>query len=224
MEMAAAPQESATSEEVGEAHLYTLPGRHTLSPGVTTTGALFDPAATPWERGYVVRGHLPWVGPLMQYGEEGDQRVEVHYLLRRQARTGFGDAPLPAGTWRLFEADAAGRLQLVGEAAGRHTPAGQDLRLPAGSAFDLTARRVQTEYATRRDSLRTRATAGYRITVTNAKDTVVTVDVLEERRGEWRVLSSSVPADQLSATQTRFRLRVPARGEAEVTYRVQVIW
>jgi hypothetical protein len=60
--------------------------------------------------------------------------------------------------------------------------------------------------------------------VANARDSVVTVDVLEERGGEWRVLQSSVPADRLSSTRTRFRIRVPARGEAVLTYRIEARW
>lgn len=222
----AAPSEGAAEEAVGETHVYTLPGRYRLRPKTTTTAALFDPATAPVERSYVVPGTLPWVGPLTQAGDESRVPVEVHYLIRRPAEAaGFAARPLPAGTWRLYERDTAGRLQMVGEAMSRHTAAGQDVRLPAGTAFDLTARRVQTEYTTRRDSLRTtRVTAGYRVTLANAKDSAVVVDVLEERRGDWQVLSSSVPAERLSSTQVRFRLRVPAKGEAVLTYRVQVTW
>jgi len=50
------------------------------------------------------------------------------------------------------------------------------------------------------------------------------VDVLEERGGEWSVLSSSVPAEKLSSTRTRFRAKVPARSEAAITYRVRIVW
>jgi hypothetical protein len=109
-----------------------------------------------------------------------------------------------------------------------HTPAGEDLRLVAGTAFDLTARRVQTSYASRRDSTkagwRTIATADYRVTLRNAGDSAASIDVREERAGEWTVLSSSVPADKLSTTVTRFRVRVPARGEAVLTYRLRIVW
>jgi hypothetical protein len=79
-------------------------------------------------------------------------------------------------------------------------------------------------YSTRRDSLRTIATADYRVTITSAKDTAVTVDVIEERRGEWTVVSSSIPAEKVSSTRTRFRVRVPALGETVLNYRVRVIW
>lgn len=128
----------------------------------------------------------------------------------------------------MYQADSAGRQQLVGEAAIDHTPAGEDLRLVAGTAFDLTARRVQTSYTSRRDSTkagwRTIATADYRVTLRNATDSATAIDVREERYGEWTVLSSSVPADKISSTVTRFRVRVPARGEAVLTYRLRIVW
>ncbi|MGH7560955.1 MAG: DUF4139 domain-containing protein [Gemmatimonadales bacterium] len=215
----------AKEEGVGEAHLYTVPGRLRLEPGVTTSAALFEPASAPWERSYVVRGEIPFWGPLPNMaGNEGRVPVEVTYTLTRRPGAPFGELPLPGGSYRLYQADEGGRLQLIGEASAGHVAPGQEVRLPAGNAFDLTATRVQTAFSTRRDSLRTYATADYRVTVANAKDSAVVVDVLEERGGEWSVLSSSAPAQKLSSTRTRFRIRVPARGEASVTYRVRVIW
>jgi len=225
----AAMEKSGMGEQrVGEFHLYTLPGRSSLLPGLTTTVALFDPAQVKYERGYVVRGLVPWWGMLPQQGDETEAPVEVFYTLKRPLKTEFGNRPLPGGTVRLFQADSAGRVQLVGEAGMDHTPAGEDVRLSAGTAFDLTARRVQTSYTTRRDSTRagwrTLATADYRVTVRNATDSAVTVDVHEERGGEWSVLQSSVPAEKVSSTITRFRVKAPARGETVLTYRVRVVW
>jgi hypothetical protein len=221
---AAAPMAPAEEQQVGEAHLYTIPGRYSVRPGVTTVAALFEPAATSWERVYSVRGQLPWYGPVAQHGEETQVPVEVQYVLKRGDKTGFGKQPLPMGAWRVFEPDSSGRLQLVGEATAGHTAAGQDLRLTAGTAFDLTAERIQTEFVTQRESRRTVATLAYRVTLTSAKDSAVTVDVLEDRRGEWQVLESSLPAEKLSSTQTRFRVRVPGEGQATLTYRLRVVW
>lgn len=219
--VAAAPP---TEEAVGEAHLYSLPARVALRAGTSTSTMLFEPATAAWVREYTVPGQMPWVGPLGQYGSEDEVPVEVSYLLKRPRTGGFGELPLPGGTWRLYQADAGGRLQLTGEAVSRHTAAGGDVRLSAGTAFDLRARRTQTDYLTRRDSSRTVATAGYRVVISNARDSVAAVDVIEERRGEWSLLESSVPGEKLSSTRTRFRVRVPARGEATLTYRIRVVW
>jgi hypothetical protein len=219
----------ATEQRVGEFHLYTLPGRSTLLPGQTTSVALFNPAQVKYERNYVVHGDVPFWGFLPQQGEELQPPVEINYLLKRPRKTDFGDRPLPGGVARLYQPDSSGGLQLIGEASLEHTPAGSDLRLNAGNAFDLTAKRVQTSYATRRDSTKARgvhtvATADYRVTLKNAKDSAATIDVQEERAGEWSVLASSVPAEKVSSTITRFRVRVPARGETVLTYRLRVIW
>ena len=220
--------QTAGEQRVGEFHLYSLPGRTSLLPGLTNTVALFEPAAVKYERSYVVRGLVPWWGFLPQQGDETEAPVEVFYTLKRPHKTAFGDRPLPGGRARLFQPDSAGRAQLVGEATVMHTAAGEDLKLSAGTAFDLTARRVQTSYVTRRDSsaagVRTLATADYRVTVRNATDSAVTVDVQEERAGEWSVLRSSVPAEKVSSTITRFRIKVPKRGETVLTYRVRVVW
>ena len=228
-EMAAPAYQSVSEQRVGEFHLYSVPEKLTLLPGQTTSAAMFDPATVRYERNYVVHGQLPIWGYLPQQPNEEEVPVEVSYTLKRPRKTDFGDRPLPGGVARLFQADSAGRLQLVGEAATDHTPAGEDLRLTAGNAFDLTAKRVQTSYTTRRDSVRagvwrTTATADYRVTLSNATDSAATVDVLEERRGEWTVVSSSVKPEKVSSSVTRFRVTVPARGDAVLTYRVRVVW
>ena len=219
---------AAVEQLVGEFHLYSLPGRSTLLPGLTTAVALFEPAGVAYQRNYVVRGLLPYWGYVPQQGDETEAPVEVSYTLKRPRKSGFGDRPLPGGVVRLYQADSTGRQQLVGEAGVDHTAPGEDLRMAAGTAFDLTARRVQTTYVTRRDSskagVRTLATADYRVTLRNATDSAVTVDVQEERAGEWTVVSSSVPAEKVSSTLTRFRVAVPARGEAQLTYRVRIVW
>jgi hypothetical protein len=217
-----------SEQRVGEFHLYTVPEKLTLLPGLTSSAAMFSPASVHYERNYVVHGQLPFWGYLPQQPNEEDVPVEVSYTLKRPRKTDFGDRPLPGGVARLFEADSAGRLQLVGEASTDHTPAGEDLRLTAGNAFDLTAKRVQTSYTTRRDSAggtwRTTATADYRVTISNATDSSATVDVQEERRGDWTVVTSSVKPEKVSSSITRFRVVVPGRKDAVLTYRVRVTW
>ena len=226
---AAMAQESGASEAtVGDVHIYTLPGRVSIQPGVVTTVQLFPPATAEITKTYEVAGINPYYGPLPQFGDPQEPPVAITYTVRRPRKTDFGGRPMPAGTVRLYEADSAGQVQLIGEASAGHTAAGEDLRVSAGVAFDLGATWVQTSYATGRDTTggrrRTVATADYRVTLTNARAELVTVDVLEQRGGEWSVVSSSVPAEKLSSTRTRFRVAVPAGGEAVLTYRLRVVW
>lgn len=224
LKRAAAEGFVATEQAVGEAHLYSVPGRVSLAPGLAVTVALFEPALAPVDRRYVVRGWLPYRGPIPQYGDESQEPVGVTYTVRRSGQAGFARVPIPGGTVRIYQPDDGDRPQLIAEGSVGHTAPGQDLVLDAGSAFDLTARRTQTAYSTRRDSLRTIAFASYRVTLANARDSAVTVEVLEQRAGEWEVVSSSVPAERPSSTTARFRVRVPAAGEATLTYRIRAVW
>lgn len=227
MAMAAAPP--ATAEEgAGGFHLYTLPGKATIQPGSAATIALFDPATAPYEKRLVVRGQMPWYGYIPQQPDEQDVPVEVSYIIKRPLKSGFGDKPLPGGVARIFNPDSDGRLQLVGEASMGHTAAGQDLSLYAGNAFDLTAKRIQTEYTTvpekRGNVTRTIATLGIKVTIRNGSDSTQSVDVREERGGEWSVTASSVPAEKVSSSVTRFRVTVPAQGEVVLTYTIRAVW
>jgi hypothetical protein len=219
-----------TEQAVGETHVYSLPTRLSLEPGVPVTTALFPRATTGVTQDFVVPGVLPWRGWIGQMsGEPNEVPVQVWYTFKRARGTPFGDRPLPGGTVQLYQADSSGRVQLVGEAAIGHTPAGKDVRVQSGDAFDVTAERVQTDYtqeavppARRGLPTRRRVTASYRVTVTNAKPEAVTVDVRETHFGTWRITESSVPAEKLSSTESRFRLAVPAGGQAVLTYTVQV--
>ena len=216
-------------QAVGETHVYQLPGRIALESGVPVTVALFPRSGATYAQEYVIPGALPWRGFLGQApGEENRVPVQVWYTLKRARGTPFGERPLPGGTVQLYQADSAGRLQLVGEATSDHTAPGRDLRVQSGDAFDITAERVQTDYAQeqlappkRGVAQRRRITASYKVTVSNAKLAAVTVDVREARFGAWRVTESSVPAEKLSASEVRFRIPVPASGEATLTYTVQ---
>ncbi len=220
----------AEEQAVGEAHVYDLPGRYSLEPGVPVTTAIFPRASVAVTKDFVVPGVLPWRGWIGQMpGQPNHVPVQVWYTLKRARGTAFGDRPLPGGTVQLYEPDSSGRVQLIGEAAIDHTAPGRELRVQSGDAFDVTAERLQTDYTQetippprRGVPARQRVTAAYKVTITNAKPEAVTVDVREARFGVWRIVDSSVPAEKISATEMRFRVSVPASGEAVLTYTVQI--
>jgi len=219
-----------TSEEsVGETHVYQLPGRISIEPNVPVATALFPRSSAPVLQELIVPGVLPWRGWIGQSPEPNRVPVQVWYTIKRALKTPFGDRPLPGGTVQLYQADSSGRVQLIGEAANDHTAPGRDLRLQSGDAFDITAERVQTDFnqeelppVRRGMPSRQRATAAYRVTIANAKATPVTVDVREVHFGTWKIVVSSVAPEKLSSTEMRFRLTVPAGGEATLTYTVQI--
>jgi len=227
--MAQDAEQKMSEEAVGETHVYQLPGRLSIEPNVPVATALFPRSSAPVTQELIVPGVLPWRGWIGQNPEPNRVPVQVWYTIKRAAKTPFGDRPLPAGTVQLYQADSAGRVQLIGEAANDHTAPGRDLRLQSGDAFDITAERVQTDFnqeqlppAKRGLPARQRVTAAYRVTIANAKSQAVTVDIRESHFGDWKIVESSVAAEKLSSTESRFRLQVPAQGEATLTYTVQI--
>ncbi|OLB50743.1 MAG: hypothetical protein AUI08_04615 [Gemmatimonadetes bacterium 13_2_20CM_2_65_7] len=229
--VARADSVSAVAEEqaVGETHVYQLPGRLTIEPGTPVATALFPRSSAPVTQELIVPGVLPYRGWIGQAPEPDRVPVQVWYTIKRPAKTQFGDRPLPAGTVQIYQADSSGRLQLIGEAANDHTAPGRDLRLQSGDAFDVTAERVQTDYhqemvagAGRGLPNRQRITSAYRVTITSAKTEPVSVDVRETHFGDWKITESSISPEKLSSTEMRFRVSVPAGGQATLTYTVQV--
>lgn len=216
------------SAAVGEARIYTLPGRVTFLPGTQTVLPLFEPTAARAERRYTVSGAIPFYGGFGQQEDEQEVPVAVAYRLERKLGSTFGDLPLPAGGMEVYEADQGGRLQLIGMGGIGHTAPGEELLVTTGNAFDVTARRTQTAYTTQRsttpNSNRTTAYASFRVDLQNAKDSAVVVEVREDRGGDWSVVESSVPGQRRSASRTVFPVTVPAKGKATLTYRVRVVW
>ena len=94
----------------------------------------------------------------------------------------------------------------------------------------MTATRVQTDYsvaravATANAPTRTVVTAAYRVTLQNAKDSSVVVEVREDRGGEWSIVDSSIPPVKRSSTRVVFPVTIPAKGTVALTYRVRVVW
>jgi hypothetical protein len=217
-------------EAAGEGHLYTLPERVSFSPGTSVVVPLFEPTPAVAVRQYIVSGAVPYYGGFGQQPDEQDIPVAVSYKLARKLGTPFGDLALPAGYVGVFDLDKSGRVQLVGQGNINHTAPGAEMLVNAGSAFDITAKRVQTDYSTSRTggvngaAIRTVAMASYRVALQNAKDSTVVVEVREDRAGEWSVVESSVPADKRSSTRVAFPVTIPAKGTAVLTYRVRVVW
>jgi hypothetical protein len=220
MMRAAAEANAPEEESVGETHLYTLPGTVDLLPGRSETVALFPRAGVEAEPEYLLRNE-PYYYRMRQQQAEQDLHAEVSYLVRRPRGTAFGDAPLPAGVVRVLSPDSSGRLQLLGESMIQHTPAGRELHLVTGTAFDVTAQRTQLTFEL---SGKNAAVSSYRVTIQNAKTEPVTVQVLDQFSGDFQVLSSSVPAERLSASSLRFPVAVPAGGEATLEYRIRARW
>jgi len=199
--------ETSDRERLGDFYLYPLALRTTIANRQTKQVSFLDVHNTPAVRAYEYDN--PWLGTT-------EQPVSANTVLRFSTARGqgLGDA-LPAGTVRVYQRDARGNPQFVGESAIGHTPMGSDLGLTTGQAFDVKVRAV-VERRERVNSDRWRTTMRY--TLTNARPNPVTVDLLQSGLwGDTRIAEESMPSQRRSADEALWHVPVPANGEATVT-------
>lgn len=199
--------ETASRERLGDFYLYPLSERTTILDKQTKQVSFLDVHNTPATRAYEFRNG--WLST-------SDQPLSANTVLRFSSsrNQGLGDA-LPAGTVRVYQRDARGNPQFVGEHRIGHTPMGSDIGLATGQAFDVKVRPI-VEERTRLSSSRWRTRMRYALT--NAGPKPITVDVIQSGLwGDTRLTQESLKSERLSADDVRWRVPVPANGEATVT-------
>jgi len=221
---AAPPAPKMAEESLFEYHLYTLDRPTTLAVNQTKQVALLSASAVPVRKEYLLQGqNYYYSGSYGDLGEKQKVGVFVEFDNKESSRLGM---PLPKGIIRVYKRDSEGRAQFVGEDNVDHTPKNELVRLKLGDAFDVTAKRKQTDYK----SLGRQGKFGYvhesafEVELKNAKKEPVTVNLLEPLPGDWEVIQSSHPAIKEAAGTARFKVTVPAEGSATLTYRVRVKW
>lgn len=207
-----------TQEPAGEYHLYQLNRRIDLRGKESKQISLLSASAVPIVETYVVEGTGNIFRTRLPEGAPVPQPVHVYLSFRNRIAAGLGK-PIPAGTVRVYQPDRQGNLILVGEDRIPHTPKDEPARLEIGNAFDITAKRRQTDF--RVISPRVRESA-FEITLQNHKSEPVTVQVREPVGGSWNVIESNFPAKKPNAFTLEFEVPVPAGGSAKLTYRVRV--
>ena len=199
--------ETSDRERIGDFYLYPLPERTTIANRQTKQVSFLDVDNTPAARAYEYRN--AWMGT-----QDEPQSANTVLRFSSSREQGLGDA-LPAGTVRVYQRDARGNPQFVGESAIGHTPMGSELGLVTGQAFDVKVQPV-VERRERVSNNRWRTTMRY--TLTNARPAPVTVDLLQSGLwGDTRIVEESQPSQRRSADDALWRVAVPANGEAVVT-------
>jgi len=219
---AAAPK--MAEESLFEYHLYTLDRPTTLAVNQTKQVALLSASAVPVRKEYLLQGQGHYYSG--SYGDLGEKQkvgVFVEFENKESSRLGM---PLPKGIIRVYKRDSEGRAQFVGEDNVDHTPKNELVRMKLGDAFDVTAKRKQTDFKSlgRQGKFSYVYESAFEVELKNAKKEAVTVSLLEPMPGDWEVLQSSHPYAKEASGTARFKVTIPAKGSAALTYRVRVKW
>ncbi|WP_292053250.1 MULTISPECIES: DUF4139 domain-containing protein [unclassified Brevundimonas] len=190
----------------GDAHVYLLPERVTVANNQTKQVGLLDVSNVPATKRYVFQ-----MGGFGTY--EAAQAADVGIVFR-------SEPALPAGVMRVYLRGENGEPRFIGEDQISHSPAGSDLVISTGKAFDVTVqpRLVSSErVSTRRaDRWRTRYAMEYR--VRNATGEAKTVEVRQRVYGrDTELTAQSIEGELADAYTAVWKVQVPANGETVLT-------
>ncbi|MGH6912413.1 MAG: DUF4139 domain-containing protein [Geminicoccales bacterium] len=212
---AAAP---VAPQPVGDMHLYPIPRKTTLAERETRQIVLFEAARVPVAREYRFVGNAGFHTRRLPE----PQTVSAERLLRfeNDKAAGLG-VPMPAGTFRVYGGTDDAADIFLGADHIRHTPAGAEVVVDLGKAFDVTARRVQTDFRTQ-GLPKNAYESAHELTLRNASSRPVTVKVVEHLPGDWEILKSSHPFEKAASDRAEWPIEITADGERTLTYRARV--
>jgi hypothetical protein len=123
---------------------------------------------------------------------------------------------MPAGTVRVYMCDDQGASKFAGEQSLEHTPAGSDLAVKMGEAFDVT---VQATLVKSENLSRSRTRYEMRYDFHNARGTPATVEFKQGGlTGDGDVSDESLAGKALDAHTRLWSVLVPANGAATLTF------
>ena len=219
--MLAAKAPQMAEESLFEYHLYTLDRPTTIAEKQTKQVALMSATHVPVVKEFLLRGADYYYRS--SYGDVG-QKMKVGVFVEFENKGAGLGIPLPKGIVRVYKKDAAGNAQFVGEDSIDHTPKHETIRLKLGEAFDVTADKNQTSFEKIAGTSRYNyiSESAFEIILKNAKDTPVTVKVMEPIPGDWQMLSESHSHKKAASNTAVWQVNVPANGKTKLAYKVRV--
>jgi len=204
-------------QSLGGFHLYALSGNIDLADQTSKQVTLLAPVTLPVKRRLISESHANPFARLQ--GAPNPTHPRIRLTLNNDKTAGPGQ-PIPGGIVRIYGKDAEGRTRFLGEDHLQDLPVGAETSISGGQAFDITVTRHQTDY--RRENLgRNTFEMAYRITLTNGGERPETVQVIEAIGGDWSVLEENRKHSR-DNNRISWTIDVPAKGGADVTYRVRV--
>lgn len=192
---------------------FELPQPLDLRPASIHQARLFRDGRVEVERGYRTRGRAD--ARPRQHGQHATMRQAVHREARWEA-----SRDLPAGQAQVHRRATPGAApEPVGVGTVPATPAGEEVRLDIGPAFDFSAHRTLEHWERLGDD---GYVAEWRIELRNSGPETRTVTVDERMPEGWELEEASHDHRQPDAFTAQWDVTVPPRGVNSLTYRVRV--
>ncbi len=209
-------------EQLFEYHLYTLQRPATIKNKETKQLSLLGSDKVPFKKRLIIDS-------LRDYGVYypsqgviggGNLKPQVRVEFTNNEAAGLG-IPMPMGKFRIYQRDASGSVQLLGEDTIEHTPKNEKISLLVGNSFDIVANRKRLSFNELSGSHYKEV---YEIEVRNRKATTEEVEVLERHYGDWSVPKTSDKFTKEDANTMKYVLRMKPNEVRKITYTVETKW
>ncbi|MDA1132596.1 MAG: DUF4139 domain-containing protein, partial [Proteobacteria bacterium] len=191
--------DGVSAGDTGPYYRYTLPQTFDIKPRQQTQVELIRSAAVAFARTLRTQG-----GPL--YAAHSTipttQPVPARLTIANEAKNGLG-VPLPAGLFSSFE-QAGGREVFQGGATITAVPAGGEMIVEIGQSFDVTFERTVLDF-NRTGARNENVDTTQRLTLKNGGSRPADVEIVENFRGEWKIVTESSAHTQTSAFEAEWR-------------------
>lgn len=204
--------EQGRAQGLADVYIYPLPEPVTVANNQTKQVGLIDVANVPASKRYLFEAQ--------NFSTETEPRAaEVAVIFSNSRASGVG-TQLPAGVARVYVNDEAGDPRFIGEDQVAHTPAGSDIIITTGQAFDVTVqpRLVASQAAPKPSHYRWRTRFEMEYRVRNARSEAVVVEVRQHGLGrDTQLQNQSIDGVLQDADTIVWRVPVAANGETVLT-------
>lgn len=216
------PSDSAvTPEDLSGVSLFHLPAKVSLDDRQSKLLALFAQAGIPAKREIVTEPLPPFMlGQPFDPARNRDPSFSRPQSVLVLENAGAQVASAPQGLVRVFRRDGAGVPRLLGEDRIAQKAKGEAWRVALGRDGDIGVARVQTAFVPAKTGAAGPMESAWRITLANARAQPVTVLLREAIPAGMTIVEESVAHQDADARQAVWPVKVPAQGEAVVTYKV----
>jgi len=209
-------------ESLFEYHLYTLDRPTDLKNKQIKQVSLLEGHGVNFQKKLVVdTDMLPGsTAPSEQEAQTGKLSPQVRIEFMNSEKNNLG-MPLPQGSVKVYQRDASGSVQMVGEDSINHTPKNEMISLLLGRSFDVVYERKRTNYhrLTKRS-----ATESFQFELRNHKADAARVYVRERHVGTWSISKSTQPYTKPDSDSTQYIVDLKPNETRTITYSVNTTW
>ena len=215
--MAAAKRTNQFNEKsFFEYHIYKLHRSTTLANNETKQISLFEANNVSVQKKYLFQSSSSNDNARLTKSIGNSVAVIIEFQNSKKNNLGM---PMPKGKVRVYKSDGES-IEFIGEDWINHTPRNEKLKLKIGDAFDVRAEGKMINNKRISDKVYEQT---FSITLTNRKETDITVNVERYLGLNWEILKSTHKFEKENAQKVLFKIPVKNNSKTVLKFTVRYV-